>query len=66
MDMDEVLEKQDSFFNDLDVLGKEFIMVGRVRRNKMFNRLEFVANNIKEVNIESEASKIINNLTSNI
>lgn len=66
MSMDEILKKQDSFFNDLDVLGKEFIMVGRIRKNKMFNRLEFVANNVKEVNIESEANKIINNLTSNL
>jgi len=66
MSMDEILKKQDSFFNDLDVLGKEFIMVGRIRKNKMFNRLEFVANNVKEVNIENEANKIINNLTSNV
>ena len=66
MNIDEILKKQDSFFDDLDVLGKEFIISGRVRRNKMFNRLEFVANNVKEVNIESEANKIINNLTSNV
>jgi ssDNA-binding replication factor A large subunit len=66
MNMEEVLKKGDSFFNDLDVLGKEFIINGRVRRNKMFNRLEFVANSVKDVDIESEANKLINNLASNL
>jgi ssDNA-binding replication factor A large subunit len=66
MDMEEVIKRGDSFFNDLDVLGKEFLISGRVRRNKMFNRLEFVANNVKDVDIESEANKIINNLASNL
>jgi ssDNA-binding replication factor A large subunit len=66
MGMEEVLKRGDSFFNDLDVLGKEFLISGRVRRNKMFNRLEFVANNVKDVDIESEANKIINNLASNL
>ena len=32
----------------------------------MFNRLEFVANNVKDVDIESEANKLINNLASNL
>jgi ssDNA-binding replication factor A large subunit len=64
MSMDEVLEKEDSFFSDLNVLGKEFVMTGRVRKNKMFNRLEFVANNVKEIDIENESNKLINNLAS--
>lgn len=66
MNMEEVLKKGDSFFSDLDILGKEFLINGRVRRNRMFNRLEFVANNVKDVDIESEANKIINNLASNL
>lgn len=66
MNIDEALQRQDSFFEDLNVLGKEFIMYGRVRRNKMFNRLEFVANNIKETDAEDEVNKLINNLTSNV
>ncbi|MFH0928926.1 MAG: DUF2240 family protein [Candidatus Aenigmatarchaeota archaeon] len=66
MGMDEVLEKGDSFFNDLDVLGKEFMITGRVRSNKMFKRLEFVANDVKEVDLESQASKLINNLKPNM
>ena len=66
MSMEDVLEKGDSFFGDLDVLGKEFLISGRVRRNKMFNRLEFVANNVKEVDIENEVDKLINNLKTNM
>ena len=66
MNMEEVLKKGDSFFSDLDILGKEFLINGRVRRNRMFNRLEFVANNVKDVDIESEANKLINNLASNL
>ena len=62
MNMDDVLEKGDSFFEELGVLGKEFLISGRVRRNKMFNRLEFVANGVKEVNLEGEINKLINNL----
>ena len=63
MDIDEALKRRDSFFESLDVLGKEFVMFGRVRKNNAFNRLEFVANNIKEVDAEVEINEIINNLT---
>jgi len=66
MEMEEALKRQDSLLNDLDVLGKEFIMAGRVRKNNMFNRLEFVANNVRDVNIENEASKLINNLATKV
>lgn len=66
MNMDEVLEKGDAFFGDLDILGKEFMISGRVRRNRMFNRLEFVANDVREVDIENEVNKLINNLKSNM
>jgi len=66
MNIDEALKKKDSFFENLDVLGKEFLMSGRVRRNKMFERLEFVVNNVKEVDLENEINKIINNLTTNV
>jgi len=62
MDMEEALKRQDALLHDLDVLGKEFIMSGRVRRNKMFNRLEFVANKVSDIDIEREASKLINKL----
>ncbi|NIM47159.1 MAG: hypothetical protein GTN40_03310 [Candidatus Aenigmarchaeota archaeon] len=66
MNIDGALKIKDSFFENLDVLGKEFIMFGRVRRNKLFGRLEFVVNNIKEIEMEKEINKVINNLTTNV
>nr|NIO44103.1 hypothetical protein [Candidatus Aenigmarchaeota archaeon] len=66
MDIDQVLKIKDSFFDNLDVLGKEFIMFGRVRKNKLFGRLEFVVNNIREIDMEKEINKVINNLTTNV
>ncbi len=49
MTMEEVLEKNNSLFNEIDVIGKEYIMVGRLRKNKMFDRLEFIANHVREI-----------------
>jgi len=66
MDMKQALNHQDSFFENIDVLGKEFIITGKTRRNKMFNRLEFVANSVKEVDVVEEANKIINMLESKV
>lgn len=66
MNMNDVLEKKDDFFDIVDVLGKEFIISGKIRRNKMFNRLEFIANNVREIDIENEINKVINNLLSNV
>lgn len=66
MDIKQALENEDSFFENLNILGKEFVMIGKSRRNKMFNRLEFVVTNVKEVDIAEEANKIINMLASNV
>ena len=65
MDIKQALERED-FFENLNILGKEFIMVGKARRNKMFNRLEFVVNNVKEVDAIEEANKILNMLVPNV
>jgi ssDNA-binding replication factor A large subunit len=35
-------------------LGKEFILEGSVRRNTFFDRLEFVVNNVKPVDVKEE------------
>lgn len=66
MDIDDALKIRDSFFENINVLGKEFVMFGRVRRNKLFNRLEFVINNIRETDVEGEINKLINNLRPNV
>ena len=65
MDIKQALERED-FFENLNILGKEFIMLGKARRNKMFNRLEFVVNNVKEVDTIEEANKILNMLVPNV
>jgi hypothetical protein len=65
MDIKKALERED-FFENLNILGKEFIMIGKPRKNKMFNRLEFVVNSVKEVDAIEEANKIINMLVSNV
>lgn len=66
MTMEEVLEKSNNLFNEINVLGKEYIMVGRLRRNKMFDRLEFVANHVREVDTVHEANKLLNRLVENV
>ncbi|MFQ6020409.1 MAG: DUF2240 family protein [Candidatus Aenigmatarchaeota archaeon] len=66
MNMEDALSKKDSLLEDIDVLGKEFILTGTVRRNKMFNRLEFVANSVREIDVTNEANKILNSLASNV
>jgi len=66
MDIKKALENEESFFDNIDVLGKEFIINGKVRKNKMFNRLEFVANSVKEADSIEEANKIINMLETKV
>jgi len=40
-------------------LGREFIFEGRVRRNEYLGRLEFVANNIKSVDVKEEIGLLL-------
>jgi replication factor A1 len=65
LDMQEALKIKDSFFEHIDILGKEFVFFGRVRKNSAFNRLEFVASDVRDVDIEEEINKLINNLAPN-
>jgi ssDNA-binding replication factor A large subunit len=41
-----------------NVLGKELIFVGRIRKNKFFNRLELLVNDIKHLNYIEESKKL--------
>jgi len=43
-------------------LGNEIIMWGRIQKNKIFDNLEMIVNDVKELNIEEESKKIINEL----
>ena len=48
------------FFDDLDVLGKEFVMTGRVKRNSFTENLEFVVNDVNEMNVRQEIDRKLN------
>lgn len=46
------------------ILGKEVVISGRVQKNKMFENLEMVVNNVQETNPIEEGKKIINEIKS--
>ena len=40
-------------------LGKDIILEGKIRRNKYFDRLEFLVNNVKNFDIKNEIEMLI-------
>jgi len=47
-----------------NVLGNEFIVRGRIQKNKVFDALEIIANEVKELDIEEESKRLINEIKS--
>lgn len=45
-----------------EILGKEYIFFGRVRKNEIFKRKELIVDNFEEVDPEKEAEKILREL----
>ena len=43
-------------------VGKDFLLAGKVRRNSFFDRLEFVVNDVKDVDIKKEIETALNKL----
>jgi replication factor A1 len=41
-----------------NLLGRELIISGKVRKNKMFDRLEMMANDFKDINVLEESKKL--------
>ncbi|MBI3413081.1 MAG: hypothetical protein HY051_03310 [Candidatus Aenigmarchaeota archaeon] len=41
------------------ILGKEMVFSGRIKRNSMFDRLEFLVSGVSDVNAVEEANKIL-------
>lgn len=41
-------------------LGNEYVFDGKVRKNDFFQRLEFIVNNVKNVDVKEETSMLIN------
>jgi replication factor A1 len=46
------------------VLGNEFILQGRIQQNKMFNTPEIIVDKIKELDIEEESKRLIDEIKS--
>jgi ssDNA-binding replication factor A large subunit len=44
------------------LLGRELTISGRVKKNKMFDRLEMMANDFKEINATEEGKKLIDTI----
>ena len=63
--MDEIVARKGKVFENTDIVGKEFVITGRVRRNKMFDRLEFVANYVREPDARAEINSLLNVFASN-
>ncbi len=45
-----------------NALGNEVIMRGRVQKNKIFDTLEIIVNEVEELDIEGESKRLINEL----
>ncbi|MBI1972078.1 MAG: DUF2240 family protein [Candidatus Aenigmarchaeota archaeon] len=45
--------------NATKLLGKEMVFAGRVKRNSMFDRLEFIVSGLNDVNAIEESNKIL-------
>lgn len=63
--MEDLVARKGKIFETSDVMGKEFIFKGRVRRNQMFDRLEFIVSEIDDVNPTKETELILNLFASN-
>ncbi|MBU3957478.1 MAG: DUF2240 family protein [Nanoarchaeota archaeon] len=55
----EALAKKASLFETLENLGKEFVFSGRVRKNQLFERLEFITSDFQQINPADEARKLL-------
>ena len=60
--LEKVIETGPGILSEVKTLGKEFIFEGSLRKNKMFNKSEFVISGVKDVNVKEEANQIIANL----
>jgi len=63
VDLEKIIEIGPSLLSEVKTLGKEFIFEGSLKKNKMFNKSEFVISGIKDVNVKEEANTIINSLS---
>ncbi len=62
MNIDTALRYMNNLFENIDVLGKEFVLSGRVKKNQMFNRTEFVVSDVREVDAKEEVKNLVSQL----
>ncbi len=43
----------------MDVIGKEFVLRGRVRKNQFTERMEFVVNEVERMDVEKEIKNLL-------
>ena len=58
---DSLLRKSKEDIMEKINVGKEYIFEGRVRKNAMFNRLEFTVNSVEEVDVRQEIERLLEN-----
>jgi hypothetical protein len=49
-----------------NMLGRELIISGKVKKNKMFDRLEMMANDFKDINVLEESNKLVDEIESRV
>lgn len=60
-----LLQKTHIFDRVEELLGNEFVFRGRIRRNQMFDRQEFIVSDVKPVAVKDEINKLINSFGKN-
>jgi len=65
MDMEAAVAKKGHLYEDVNIIGKEFVFRGKVRKNKMFSRKEFIVNDVENVDLRKEIELQINAFGSN-
>jgi len=48
-----------SIYKNLDVLGKEFVIRGRMRKNQFIDRMEFIVNEVESMGVEKESKNLL-------
>jgi replication factor A1 len=57
--LDELSDMEGLDLIEESVLGREVVLSGRIRKNKLFENLELVVNDVKDLNVEKEAKKLL-------
>ena len=61
-ELEKMNEDERKYFLEERLLGREIIVMGRVKKNEMYDRLEMIATNIKPFNPTEESYKLVEEL----